>query len=216
MKYLSILFCYCFFTIATKAQINQPFYIINVAAVKTEKEAKIKSNELIKLGYNSSYLWIPDYPSLSGANFYSVFIGPYSTQYDCEFATEEYRKKHPEAYGLLVSSESKRVQINGIGKVVVTNKATKKEKKYKRIKGKYTEYFIGDVSHWIFKGLDGTEYNFMVNKDQSYDLTIGDDINPKFKNRLFDVYYNSKIVDYGTPGPGKQKVDVIEKLVLLK
>ena len=98
------------------------YYIINVAAVKTEKDAISKSNELKKNGYESDYLWIPDYASLSGAKMYSVYIGPYDTQYECEVATEAYRKTHPEAYGLLVSQDNKRVQINGVGKVTVTRK----------------------------------------------------------------------------------------------
>lgn len=97
------------------------FYILNVAAVKTGSEAIAKSAELKAMGYSSGYLWIPDYASLSGAQFYSVYIGPYANQYDCEVATEEYRKTNPGAYGLLVSQEPARVQINGIGKVIKTS-----------------------------------------------------------------------------------------------
>ena len=96
------------------------FYIINVSAVKTEADARKKVLALQQSGYDAGYLWIPDYASLSGALYYSVYIGPFTTQYDCEVATESYRKKHPEAYGLLVSQENKRVQISGIGKVKVT------------------------------------------------------------------------------------------------
>jgi cell division septation protein DedD len=99
---------------------NAAFYIINVAAMKKESDAKTKVQELEKNGYKSDYLWIPDYNSLSGALFYTVYIGPYYTQYECEVATEEYRKIHSEAYGLLVSQESKRVQILGIGKVTIS------------------------------------------------------------------------------------------------
>jgi len=98
------------------------FYIISVAAVKTENQAKTKAAELKNNGNSSGYLWIPDYASLSGAQFYSVYIGPFTTQYDCEVATEAYKKQHPEAYGVLVSQDRKRVQINGIGKVTVTQK----------------------------------------------------------------------------------------------
>jgi hypothetical protein len=98
------------------------YYIINVAAVKTEKDAISKAKELEKNGYESGYLWIPDYASLSGAKMYSVYVGPFDTQYECEVATEAYRKIHPEAYGLLVSQDNKRVQINGVGKVTVTRK----------------------------------------------------------------------------------------------
>lgn len=104
------------------AKNNEAFYIVNVAAVKTESQAITRSAELKNRGNPSGYLWIPDYASLSGAQFFLVYIGPYSTQYDCEVATEEYRKKQPDAYGLLVSQERKRVQINGIGKITVTQK----------------------------------------------------------------------------------------------
>ncbi len=100
---------------------KDPFYAIIVAPFKTEGEAKAKTIMLKNSGIAADYLWIPDYASLSGAKFYTVYIGPFSTQYECEVATEEYRKKHPDAYGLLVSQDKKRVQINGIGKVKVTD-----------------------------------------------------------------------------------------------
>ncbi len=99
---------------------NGDFYIINVAAVKNESDAKKKVKELEKSGYASNYLWIPDYPSLSGAEYYTVYVGPFATQSECEIATEAYRKKHPDAYGLLVSQNPTRVQINGVGKVKKT------------------------------------------------------------------------------------------------
>lgn len=102
---------------------SKPFYVINVAALKTESEAKKKTQSLADKGYEAGYLWIPDYASLSDAEFYSVYIGPYATQYECEVATEEYRQTHPDAYGLLVSQDNKRVQINGIGKVTGTEKS---------------------------------------------------------------------------------------------
>lgn len=100
---------------------NDIFYIINVTPVKTESEAKAKVAELKNNGNSAGYLWIPDYASLSGVQLYSVYVGPFLTQHDCEVATEEYRKKHPTAYGLLVSQDKKRVQINGIGKVTITD-----------------------------------------------------------------------------------------------
>ena len=70
------------------------------------------------MGYESDYLWIPDYNPLSGAEYYSVYIGPFFSQYECEEATEAYRQRHPDAYGLLVSQNNVRVRINGIGKII--------------------------------------------------------------------------------------------------
>ena len=99
---------------------NTPFYIINTSATKDENQAKIKVESLISKGYKSDYLWIPDYKSLSGAEYYSVYIGPFYSQYECEKFVGFYRGIDPKSYGLLVSHENKRVKITGIGKVKVT------------------------------------------------------------------------------------------------
>ncbi len=100
---------------------NTPFYIINTSATKNENQAKIKVENLISNGYKAAYLWIPDYKSLSGAEYYSVYIGPFYSQYECEKFVEFYRGINPKSYGLLVSHENKRVKITGIGKVKVTD-----------------------------------------------------------------------------------------------
>ena len=56
-----------------------------------------------------------DYPSLSGANYYSVYIGPYYDIDDLIFEIEDYRLVNPKAYGLLVSTKSNtRVEIRGL------------------------------------------------------------------------------------------------------
>ena len=99
---------------------NTPFYIINTSATKDENQAKIKVESLISNGYKADYLWIPDYKSLSGAEYYSVYIGPFYSQYECEEFVGLYREIDPKAYGLLVSHENKRVKITGIGNVKVT------------------------------------------------------------------------------------------------
>ncbi|MEI7492794.1 MAG: TM2 domain-containing protein [Bacteroidota bacterium] len=96
---------------------NGDFYIVNVEAVKSQKTAEIKVESLKSNGFSAGYLWIPDYPSLSGIESFAVYIGPFATQYDCEVATEDYRKINPDAYGLLVSKDKRRVEIYGIGSV---------------------------------------------------------------------------------------------------
>lgn len=98
---------------------DNDFYIINIAAVKIEADAKKQVEKLKSEGQQANYLWIPDYKSLSGAEFYSVYIGPYYSQLDCEKAVEEYRKNDSKAYALLVSQKNKRVEIRGIGKVKI-------------------------------------------------------------------------------------------------
>ena len=95
------------------------FYILNVMAVKDKNKAIIEVDKLINEGYSANYLWIPDYNSLSKAEYFSVYIGPYQNQKDCEIAVSEYRKIDPKAYGLLVSQENKRVQINGLNKISI-------------------------------------------------------------------------------------------------
>ena len=101
---------------------NSDFYIVNVEAVKSQRTAETKVEALKNSGFSAGYLWIPDYPSLSGIKSFAVYIGPFSTQYDCEVATEDYRKINPDAYGLLVSKERRRIEIYGIGNVnAITN-----------------------------------------------------------------------------------------------
>jgi hypothetical protein len=94
-----------------------PYYVINIESVQSKKEAKQKVDELSSKGYRSGFLWIPDYRSLSGRESYSIYIGPYLKKSECEIATEKYRKIYPDAYGVLVSNENKRVEIRGVGKI---------------------------------------------------------------------------------------------------
>lgn len=100
---------------------TEPFYILNVAAFKREDEAISMVGKLQNDGYQANYLWIPDFESLSKKEYYSVYIGPFSAQKECEIAVEEYRENvDPNAYGLLVSQENKRVKITGINRIKVT------------------------------------------------------------------------------------------------
>jgi len=97
---------------------NKDFYIIAVSIASSDTEAMDKVNSLKSEGYNSDFLWIPDYKSLSGAEYFSVFIGPFRSESECAIAVQEYRKSNPSAYGLLVSNESsKRVSITGPNKI---------------------------------------------------------------------------------------------------
>ena len=101
----------------TDAYLNT--YILNIKAVVNKKDAMYEVQILKRKGYNAGYLWIPNYESLSGAKFYTVFIGPFNSQLDCEVATEKYKKIDPNVYGTWVSKENKRIEIRGIGKVKV-------------------------------------------------------------------------------------------------
>ena len=94
------------------------FYIIAVSVTSDKNEASKMVAELKSQGYNSNFLWIPDYKSLSGAKFYSVYIGPFNDINECANEVEKYRKIKPDAYALLVSNSSEqRVEIRGPGKI---------------------------------------------------------------------------------------------------
>jgi len=97
------------------------FYIISTMAVKDKSNAMVEVEKLKEQGYEADYLWIPDFKSLSGKELYTVYIGPFQTQKECEKETEKYRKINSNAFGLLVSNNTNdRVQINGINKVIKT------------------------------------------------------------------------------------------------
>jgi len=96
-------------------------FIICVNATQNKDNAIDNVQKLKLQGYSAGFLWIPNYKSLSGVQYYEVFIGPFKTQVECEMETEKYRKLNPNAYGLLVSQDNKRVEIRGINKIKVTN-----------------------------------------------------------------------------------------------
>ena len=99
-------------------RLRPPFYIINTAAVKLEEGAIKKAQVLKKDGYKADYLWIPDYASLSGAEFFSVFLGPYKTKEECAIILDKYQVVNPKAYGTLVSHDSKREVVHGLADAV--------------------------------------------------------------------------------------------------
>ena len=100
-------------------KLDNDFYIIAEDIASTEEDAKRMAEILEYEGFeNTGYLWIPDYKSLSGAEYYSVFIGPFLTIEECALEVERYRKSNPNAYGLLVSNKSsERVEIRGPGRI---------------------------------------------------------------------------------------------------
>lgn len=105
-----------------KRKTEKAYYVVNIIAVSRLSMAKAKVSELKKKGYDAGYLWIPDYASLSGKKLYTVYIGTYATQRECEKATESLRKKFHDAYGSKVSQENESVFITGVGKVAITQK----------------------------------------------------------------------------------------------
>jgi len=100
--------------------LNKRFFIINVIATNTETQALLEVRKLKEKGYEAGHLWIPNYRSLSGAQLYAIYIGPFSSQAKCEREVERYRNVDPNAYGLLVSQENIRIEIRGVDKVKTT------------------------------------------------------------------------------------------------
>lgn len=99
-------------------ELKPPYYIINTKATKDKVQAEKEASILREEGYPADYLWIPDYASLSGAEFYTVYIGPYKTKQECAIAVDQYRIENPKAYGTLVSHQPGRVTVGGINDAV--------------------------------------------------------------------------------------------------
>jgi len=89
------------------------FYMIAVYAEKERATIEKRVQEIKNKGYSANYLWIPDYKSLSGAEMYSAYIGPFSTQEQCKIKLNEVKNIYPKAYGLLASKNTtQRITIN--------------------------------------------------------------------------------------------------------
>lgn len=99
---------------------NIDFYGIFIGATKNEIDAKKRVKDILSMNYPANYLWIPDYKSLSGAEMYGIYIGPYYNLDEFSRQVENYRKSNPSAYGLLVSNSNERVEIRGPGKIKKT------------------------------------------------------------------------------------------------
>ena len=61
------------------------------------------------MGYPAGFLWIPDYPSLSGKPYFLVYIGPFRTKSDAMPTLCEYSEINSSAYGIRVAMDSRRV-----------------------------------------------------------------------------------------------------------
>lgn len=97
--------------IADRWGIITPCYIICTSACFTEDEAIRRSYQLRRKGYRTGYLWIPDYPSLSGARMFVIYTGPFSSRSKCIEELRKYQRIDRKAYAVLVSHKSKRIDI---------------------------------------------------------------------------------------------------------
>lgn len=87
-----------------------PAYVVVDSAWKTKTEARTRVAELNPTYGNSGFIWIPEFDSLSGAQLFQVYVGPFRTRTEAERATCDYiakfQKKKNEHYAVLVSTQT--------------------------------------------------------------------------------------------------------------
>ena len=92
-----------------------PAYVVTDSAWPTKKEARTRVVELSRTYPNSGFIWIPDFDSLSGNEFFQVYLGPFKTRKEAHRATCDYiakfNKGEREHYAVLVSTETKQDRI---------------------------------------------------------------------------------------------------------
>ena len=79
-----------------------PRWIILAGTYHLEQEAQARMASLQREGFDASYLWIPDYGSLSGARMFAAVIGPvpYSDLASAQRLLRAFQAIQKEAYGL--------------------------------------------------------------------------------------------------------------------
>ena len=93
---------------------------------------------------------------------------------------------------------------------------------YTHIRAKFISTDEGDLFYYNFKDEKDKDYSFSYLKDESYELLIDDassnfglGINPEYKNKYFDIFYQVEkhdLLRWGT----KQEYDVVIKMILVE
>jgi hypothetical protein len=106
-----------------------------------------------------------------------------------------------------LQEEENEVRISQIEKLKTT---------YTHIRAKFISTDEGDLFYYNFKDEKGKDYSFSYVKDESYELLdAGLGINPKYKNKYFDIFYQVEkhdLLRWGT----KQDYDVVIKMILVE
>jgi len=112
-----------------------------------------------------------------------------------------------------LQEEANEVEISQIEKLKAT---------YTYIRAKFISIDEGDLFYYNFKDEKDKDYSFSYVKDESYELLIDDGpsnfglgINPKYKNKYFDIFYQVEkhdLLRWGT----KQEYDVVIKMILVE
>ncbi|MBP0017613.1 MAG: hypothetical protein J7647_08650 [Cyanobacteria bacterium SBLK] len=83
---------------------SSSFYFIQDSAHANVGDAQNKVKNLKASGYNNAnYLWIPDFPNLSGKFFYSVYPASFSNRRDCANFLQQYSLRNPTSYCVYAS-----------------------------------------------------------------------------------------------------------------
>ena len=136
------------------------FYIISVSGTADIKEAVEQVKGLKAKGHPAGYLWIPDFPSLSNKELYSVFIGPFERLDSTIEYLEKYKKTNANAYAVEASKSTTRTTVfgkfdirkNNIKQFLILTYAKPKDvEEYYNNGGEDWGWFTGDVGEYFRK-----------------------------------------------------------------
>jgi hypothetical protein len=121
-----------------------------------------------------------------------------------------------------VIQQQKIINLQEEANEVEISQIEKLKKIYTHIRAKFISTDEGDLFYYNFKDEKDKDYSFSYVKDESYELLIDDassnfglGINPKYKNKYFDIFYQVEkhdLLGWGT----KQEYDVVIKMTLVE
>lgn len=87
-----------------------PLWVICSGAYDKKSQAEVRAGELRRLGVDAGVLWIPDYGSFSGAEFWLAYAGPvdYGSKSKAQSLLRKVKTDDPKAYGLKLDSTGPR------------------------------------------------------------------------------------------------------------
>lgn len=142
--------------------LTPPCYIIRFAEVQELDDAKSQVSKLTELGYQSGYVWRPDYRSLEGSQSYYVYIGPFQSVQSCENYIDKYlfnyMSENKQCVGILVANSETRFEIKGKKNVKVINE------KYPGIPGIYPNLSFERIDETSLTRIDVYELKIMKNE----------------------------------------------------
>ena len=115
-----------------------------------------------------------------------------------------------------VIEQQKKINLQEEENEVGISQIEKLKATYTYIRAKFISIDEGDLFYYNFKDEKGIDFSFSYLKDESYELLdAGLGINPKYKNKYFDIFYQAEkhdLLRWGT----KQDYDVVIKMILVE